>query len=84
MGSNYNPAWVLRDAKQFSDKTKEAKMTTDTPVKIMYMSPFGNRGADDNLFAKMAEDYRLPDTEVHITSLPDDDGSFTHIEFPLL
>ena len=34
-------------------------MTTDTPVKIMYLSPVGNRGADDGLFAKMAEDYRL-------------------------
>lgn len=56
-------------------------MTTDTPVKIMYLSPVGNRGADDGLFAKMAEDYRLPDTEVHVTSLPDDDGGFTHIEF---
>lgn len=56
-------------------------MPARTPIKIMYLSPVGNRGADDGLFARMAEDYRLPDTEVHITSLPDDDGGFTHIEY---
>ena len=51
------------------------------PLKIMYLSPVGNRGADDGIFAQMAADNKLPGTEVHITSLPDSDGSFTHIEF---
>lgn len=51
------------------------------PLKIMYLSPVGNRGADDGIFAKMAAENKLPGTEVHITSLPDEDGAFTHIEF---
>ncbi len=51
------------------------------PLKIMYLSPVGNRGADDGVFAQMAADNKLPGTEVHITSLPDNDGAFTHIEF---
>ncbi len=51
------------------------------PLKIMYLSPVGNRGADDGIFAQMAADNKLPGTEVHITCLPDDDGAFTHIEF---
>lgn len=51
------------------------------PLKIMYLSPVGNRGADDGIFAKMAACNKLPGTEVHVTSLPDDDGAFTHIEF---
>ncbi|MEZ5812184.1 MAG: aspartate/glutamate racemase family protein [Rhizobiaceae bacterium] len=52
-----------------------------TPLKIMYLSPVGNRGADDGIFAAMAADNKLPGTEVHIASLPDEDGAFTHIEF---
>ncbi len=51
------------------------------PLKIMYLSPVGNRGADDGIFAKMAADNKLPGTEVHVASLPDGDGAFTHIEF---
>ncbi|MEM7303192.1 MAG: aspartate/glutamate racemase family protein [Pseudomonadota bacterium] len=50
-------------------------------LKIMYLSPVGNRGADDGIFAKMAADHKLPGTEVHVTSLPLDDGAFTHIEY---
>ncbi len=53
----------------------------NAPLKIMYLSPVGNRGADDGIFAKMAADHKLPGTEVHVTSLPDHDGAFTHIEF---
>lgn len=51
------------------------------PLKIMYLSPVGNRGADDGIFAGMAKAHKLPGTEVHIASLPDNDGAFTHIEF---
>lgn len=56
-------------------------MTQNQPLKVMYLSPVGNRGADDGIFADMAKTYKLPGTEVHITSLPDDDGGFTHIEY---
>ncbi|WP_306117542.1 MULTISPECIES: aspartate/glutamate racemase family protein [unclassified Roseitalea] len=51
------------------------------PLKIMYLSPVANGGADDPIFAKMAQDVKLPGTEVHVTCLPDNDGAFTHIEF---
>ncbi|GAB5505588.1 MAG: aspartate/glutamate racemase family protein [Rhizobiaceae bacterium] len=51
------------------------------PLKIMYLSPVGNRGADDGIFAGMAGANKLPGTEVHGTSLPDSEGAFTHIEF---
>lgn len=56
-------------------------MKSDIPLKIMYLSPVGNRGADDGIFASMADKYRMSGTEVHITCLPDDDGGFTHIEY---
>lgn len=56
-------------------------MSQQTPLKIMYLSPVGNRGADDGIFAKMAAEHKMPGTEVHVTSLPDEDGGFTHIEF---
>lgn len=56
-------------------------MPETAPLKVMYLSPVGNRGADDGLFANMARANKLPGTEVHIASLPDDDGRFTHIEF---
>ena len=51
------------------------------PLKIMYLSPVGNRGADDGIFARMAAANKLPGTEVHVTSLPENVGAFTHIEF---
>lgn len=50
-------------------------------VKIMYLSPVAHRDGHDDLFADMARDYKLPGTEVHITSLPDSVGSFSHIEY---
>ncbi len=56
-------------------------MTNGEPLRIMYLSPVGNRGADDGIFADMAKAHKLPNTEVHVTSLPLDDGRFTHIEF---
>ena len=51
------------------------------PLKIMYLSPAGHRGADDGIFAKMAAENKLPGTEVHIAGLSDEDGAFTHIEY---
>lgn len=50
-------------------------------VKIMYLSPVAHRAGHDDLFAEMARDYKLPGTEVHVTSLPESVGRFSHIEF---
>ena len=50
-------------------------------MKIMYLSPICHRGGHDELFADMARDYKLPGTEVHVTSLPDAVGRFSHIEY---
>ena len=51
------------------------------PIKIMYLSPVAHRDGHDDLFADMARDVKLPGTEVHVTSLPDEIGLFTNIEF---
>ncbi len=59
----------------------EQSTQSSEPIKVMYLSPVGNRGADDGIFADMARANKLPGTEVHITSLPDVDGAFTHIEY---
>lgn len=55
-------------------------MSTKHPLKVMYLSPVGN-DAYDAVFADMARAHKLPNTEVHVTSLPPEDGAFTHIEF---
>lgn len=51
------------------------------PIRIMYLSPTVASGAHDDIFARMANDNKLPGTEVHVTSLPESEGAFTHIEF---
>ena len=50
------------------------------PLKIMYLIPVGDSG-NDQVFAEMARAHKLPQTEVHIASLPPSIGGFTHIEF---
>lgn len=55
-------------------------MAKSKPLKIMYLNPVGD-ASYDSLFAEMAKDYKLPQTEVHITSLKESDGGFTHIEY---
>lgn len=50
-------------------------------VKIMYLSPVTHQDGHDDLFAEMARDYKLPGTEVHVTSLPESVGPFSHIEY---
>jgi allantoin racemase len=50
-------------------------------LKIMYLSSAGVRNAGLGIFADMARGCKLPQTEVHVAALPDDDGTFTHIEF---
>ena len=42
---------------------------TDRPLKIMYLNPVGTSGYDQ-VFADMARQHKLPQTEVHIASLP--------------
>lgn len=51
------------------------------PIKIMYLNPISAASGSDQLFADMASTYKLPGTEVHVTSLPPEDGGFTHIEY---
>ena len=55
-------------------------MSSDLPLKVMYLRPVGT-AAFDELFADMVRSYKNPDTEVHITSLKESDGGFTHIEY---
>ncbi|MEM6461879.1 MAG: aspartate/glutamate racemase family protein [Pseudomonadota bacterium] len=55
-------------------------MPTDKPLKVMYLSPTA-ASEYDQVFADMAAAHKLPDTEVHVTSLPPEEGAFTHIEF---
>ena len=55
-------------------------MTSNEKLKVMYLNPVGL--ADyDGVFADMARDHKLPNTEVHVTSLKPSDGGFSHIEF---
>ena len=53
---------------------------TNPTHKIMYLNPVGT-SLYDQVFADMATKYKLPGTEVHITSLAESEGAFTHIEF---
>lgn len=55
-------------------------MQANKPIKVMYLSPTAV-SAYDQVFADMAAAHKLPNTEVHVTSLPEQEGAFTHIEF---
>ncbi len=55
-------------------------MQADKPIKVMYLSPTA-ASPYDQVFADMAAAHKLPHTEVHVTSLPEQEGAFTHIEF---
>lgn len=53
---------------------------TSTPTrKIMYLNPVGT-SLYDQVFADMVAKYKLPGTEVHVTSLNPEHGAFSHIE----
>lgn len=54
---------------------------SEDPIRILYFSPVRADAAHDEVFAKMARDHKLPGTEVHIASLPESAGGFTHIEY---
>ena len=56
-------------------------MATQKPLKIMYLNPLASSASYDDIFAKMAREHKLPQTEVHVASLPESEGGFTHIEF---
>lgn len=55
-------------------------MHADTPLKVMYLSPTAPSDYDQ-VFADMTAAHKLPNTEAHVTSLPVEEGGFTHIEF---
>jgi allantoin racemase len=59
----------------------EGIMATRAPLKIMDLNPVASSGGDDPLFAEMARDHKLPQTEVHVASRPESVGGFTDIEF---
>ncbi|MBO6718496.1 MAG: hypothetical protein JJ913_11115 [Rhizobiaceae bacterium] len=54
---------------------------SEQPLKVMYLSPIMGSAAHDDVFAEMAREHKLPGTEVHVTSLPESEGRFSHIEF---
>jgi allantoin racemase len=54
---------------------------SEKPLKIMYFSPISGTAAHDEVFADMARRHKLPQTEVHVTSLPESEGRLSHIEF---
>ena len=56
-------------------------MAREKPLKVMYLSPVAHTGAHDPVFARMAAEHKMPGTEVHVTSLPAEEGGFTHIEY---
>ena len=56
-------------------------MSENKPLKIMYLNPLASSASYNSIFADMARDHKLPQTEVHVASLPESEGGFTHIEF---
>ena len=56
-------------------------MTLQSPLKVMYLNPLASSASYDIIFAEMARAHKLPQTEVHVASLPESEGGFTHIEF---
>lgn len=53
----------------------------EQPIRIMYFSPVVASAADDATFADMARTNKLSGVEVHVTSLPESEGRFTHVEY---
>ncbi len=50
-------------------------------ARVFYLSPITEDRGNDELFARMARDYKRPETEVHVASLPESEGNFSHIEY---
>lgn len=55
-------------------------MAPNDPLKIMYLSPVGT-SETDQFFADLVARYKDPSSEVHVVSLTDEDGGFSHIEY---
>lgn len=56
-------------------------MTGQMPYKIMYLSPTGAGRERAQIFADMAARNKLPQTEVHVATLPGEAYGFNHLEF---
>lgn len=56
-------------------------MQPTKPLKVLFLNPLAASANYDPIFADMARQHKLPDTEVHVASLPASEGGFTHIEF---
>ena len=50
------------------------------PLRIMFHNPVGD-GGYDGMFAEVLGRHLLPGTELHVTSLPPEEGAFRHIEY---
>jgi allantoin racemase len=51
-----------------------------TPLKLMLLNPVGTPDYD-GFFAETLKGYLRPGTELHVTSLPPEEGAFTNIEY---
>ena len=56
-------------------------MTQPARYKIMYLSPTGAGLPRAQIFADLAARIKLPQTEVHVATLPRDEYRFNHLEF---
>jgi len=56
-------------------------MAKDLNVKILYLNVTQKTEVEKRAFVELARDHKLPDTEVHIASLPEADGRFRNAEY---
>src|SRR5262245_1470837 len=56
-------------------------MPGSKPLKVMYLNPLASSVSHDEIFADMAREQQLPQTEVPVASLRESEGRFSHIEF---
>jgi allantoin racemase len=56
-------------------------MTGSPYVKILYLHVTQKTEAEQQAFVSMAQEHKLPGTEVHIASLPEADGRFRNAEY---
>ncbi len=55
-------------------------MPPNDPLRIIYLSPVATSESDQD-FADMAARYKNPSSEVHVVSLTEEDGAFSHVEY---
>lgn len=56
-------------------------MADKKPLRVMYLNPVADNPDVDKLFADMARNFKLSQTEVHVTALPRAQYGFTNIEY---